>query len=152
MVITGTVKSTSTFETRGNLISISGVPEEIVGQRVKLEGILRCSNKKGAYFRAIGWEKTDAPDSNRVVVSGTVTQIYQPWDNPHGKRTACILLKQTEQPTSVVKVTAVDSKIEELGLGDLSVGQYLRLSGYITYHKRGLHVLYVESVREEGEQ
>lgn len=152
MEIIGKVTSTTTFETRGNTISIFGVPEELVGNRVRLDGLLRCSNKKGAYYRVIGWSYTDEPDNNKVIVSGIITRIYQPWENPHGKKTACILLQQNDKGNSVVKVTAVDSKIDELGLDNLSIGQEIRLSGYITYHKRGLHVLYVESLGKEEKE
>lgn len=53
-------------------------------------------------------------------------------------------------PSSTVLVTALSSNIDDLHPDNLSIGMQIRIGGYISFHGKGLHVLYMRTLREGG--
>lgn len=144
--IIGTVASQKKLTVFNYPISISRVPAELVGRRLRCSGYLRYDRNKGAYFQVCQWEDTEEPDSNFVTVEGTIITILPP-KVKRGQERACLILERNGKECTRVLITLVSSHIQAVDFNNLSLGQYVRLSGYINYHRRGLHVLFA---RKEG--
>lgn len=142
VTVVGTVDETGALTIFGRPIAVHDVPKVKAGQRVRATGTLLFTRKDGAFLQMRNWEKTDDPESNACMVSGTIMGILPPKTLPGGKRTACIVLQQNDTGKSRLLLTVVGSRIAELGVDNLSTGQQLTVRGYINYHRRGLHVLY----------
>lgn len=89
------------------------------------------------------------PDKNFVTVEGTVTAIFPERINARNRRSVCLLLQQTDRVSSTVLVTALSSNVDALHVDTLTIGTHIRISGYISYHGRGLHVLYMRTLDKE---
>lgn len=142
VTVVGTASSEDTLTVFGHPIAVHHLPKKKAGKRVKVTGELLFTHDAGAFLQIRNWEETDEPDCNEVVVSGTVMGILPPVEREGGKRSACVILRQNDSNSSRMLLTVIGSRIEEVGIGNLSTGQQLKVRGYITYHKRGLHVLY----------
>lgn len=138
-----------TMEIRGLTIPMKGVAAGHAGQRTCVRGKPAWSADKGSYFRVLYAGPTDKPDSNAVEVEGTITRIYPECKNARNRRSVCVILQQSRDKHSTVLVTALSSHIEDLQPDTLEVGQRLRVRGYISYHGKGLHILYAKTLRLE---
>lgn len=123
-------------------IPIVGALGSVAGQRVALDGCLSWSRTYGSYFKAFAWEITDDADCNKVCISGVITGVLPEILNSRGVRSACVFIRQTESHGSTVLITALSSSIDVLTPDTLVVGDRLSISGYISSHRKGLHVLY----------
>lgn len=124
-------------------IPVVGNLEEFRAQRVRLEGQLSLSRAVGSYFRVYACALTTETDCNLVQVSGVITGVLPEIMNSRGVRSACIFIRQTDSHGSTVLVTALSSSIDVLDPNTLIVGDSISVSGYISSHRKGLHVLYV---------
>ena len=131
-------------------IPLTGIPEGRAGQRVCVVGKPRWSTDKGSYFKVSKCWHTTKPDKNSVIVEGTIIGIYPERKNSRNRRSACLLLRQSRAPSSTVLVTALSSNIDVLQINNLSIGMRIRIGGYISFHGKGLHVLYMRTLSKEG--
>ncbi len=142
VTVVGTCLEQTKLEVFGHPIAISPISRKCVGKRLEVEGFLMCSIERGAYLQVLHYTPTDKPDQNECVVSGMVIGVMDPIPHPKHGRTACVLIRQSKSHNSRVLITVIGSRIEELGIGNLSTGQQIAVRGYILYHGKGLHVLY----------
>lgn len=156
MKLVGTVsecrndKGLYTLTIRGLPIPISGISDAHAGLRTCVVGKPRWSSDKGSYFKVAKCWTTDKPDKNSVEVEGTIITIYPERKNERNRRSACLLVRQSRAPSSTVLVTALSSNIDDLHPDNLSIGMQIRIGGYISFHGKGLHVLYTRTLREGG--
>lgn len=135
---------------RNLTIPLRGIADEFAGQRVCVCGEPRWAADIGSYFRVTGcWVTTD-PDQNAVDVEGTIINIYPERKNNRNRRSACILLQQSRAPSSTVLVTALSSNVDDMQPDNLSIGMRIRIGGYISFHGKGLHILYMRTLNKEG--
>lgn len=130
-------------------IPLSGISDAHAGTRVCVVGKPRWSTEKGSYFRVSKCWRTSKPDKNSVEVEGTIIGIYSERKNKRNRRSACVLLRQSRAPSSTVLVTALSSNVDILQPGNLSIGERIRIGGYISFHGKGLHVLYMRTLSKE---
>ena len=121
-------------------LPVMHVRDNFVGKRVVVNGSIKWNDGLGAYVDARECVETDNPDCNKVVVSGVIVSILPEIKNARNKRSACIILKQ--RAARKVLVTALSSNVDKLDVGNLSIGSAICVGGYISYHNRGLHVVY----------
>ena len=130
-------------------IPLSGISDAHAGTRVCVVGKPRWSTEKGSYFKVSKCLRTNKPDKNSVEVEGTIVDIYSERKNKRNRRSACVLLRQSRAPSSTVLVTALSSNIDILQPSNLSIGERIRVGGYISFHGKGLHVLYMRTLSKE---
>lgn len=130
-------------------IPLSGISDAHAGTRVCVVGKPRWSTEKGSYFKVSKCWRTNKPDKNSVEVEGTIVGIYSERKNKRNRRSACVLLRQSRAPSSTVLVTALSSNIDILQHSNLSIGERIRVGGYISFHGKGLHVLYMRTLSKE---
>lgn len=140
------------FTIRGLAIPLRGLQDKHAGQRVCVLGEPRWTTDVGSYFRVKESWPTTEPDLNAVEVGGTIINIYPERKNNRNRRSACVLLRQSRAPSSTVLVTALSSNVDILQPDNLSIGMRIRIGGYISYHGKGLHVLYMRTLEKEGEE
>lgn len=145
-------KELLTLTIRGLPIPVRGLSDAYAGQRVCVAGEPRWAADIGSYFRVIACWSTDDPDQNAVEVEGTIINIYPERKNKRNRRSACIILQQSRAPSSTVLVTALSSNVDILQPDNLSIGMRIRVGGYISFHGKGLHVLYMRTISKEGEK
>lgn len=142
-------KGIYSLEVRKLRIPIRCISAKHAGKRVQVSGEPRWSKSKGSYFRVNTCVQSEKQDKNDVVVKGTIIRIMPEKVNARGQRSACIVVQQRKEAGTSVLVTALSSKVDDLNVDNLVVGDHIRLSGYMTYHSKGLHVLYRRTLREE---
>lgn len=133
-------------------IPLSGISDAHAGKRTCVVGRPKWSSDKGSYFKVSKCWSTDKPDKNSVEVEGTIVALYPERKNERNRRSACMLLRQSRAPSSTVLVTALSSNVDVLQPGNLSIGMRIRVGGYISFHGRGLHVLYMRTVSKGGNE
>lgn len=139
-----------TLVIRGLPIPVRGVYPVYAGQRVCVVGKPRWSSDKGSYFKVCKCWHTNKPDKNSVEVEGTIVGLYPERKNGRNRRSVCMLLRQSRELSSTVLVTALSSNVDILQASNLSIGMRIRVGGYISYHGKGLHVLYMRTLSKEG--
>lgn len=141
-----------TLTIHGLPIPLRGISDAHAGQRTCVIGKPRWSSDKGSYFKVSKCWDTNKPDKNSVEVEGTIVALYPERKNERNRRSACLLLQQGRAPSSTVLVTALSSNIDLLQPGNLSIGMRIRVGGYISFHGKGLHILYMRTVSKEGKE
>lgn len=147
--VVGTLVSPGQLEMFGHPIKVQGIPDECVGQRLEVTGRLMFKRDSYAYLKASTFHTTGDPDRNTVTVSGTVSGVLTPKPHTRYGKTACVLLHQTPSSTSKVLVTIPQHSFPLLDVSDLSIGEKLTVTGYLGYHTRGLHILFLR--KEDGD-
>lgn len=133
-------------------IPLRGLADQYAGQRMCVSGEPWWAPNIGSYFRVAEYWPSTEPDRNAVEVEGTITRIYPERKNTRNRRSACILLQQSGAPSSTVLVTALSSNVDILQPDNLSIGMRIRIGGYISFHGKGLHVLYMRTIHKEGKE
>lgn len=151
VTVIGQLESLDKLILFGHPISVSRVPPKLVGQRVEISGYLRFTSKEGAYLQALNTISTTRPDLNRVTVQGTVLGVLTPKEHPRHGKSACVVMQQNESITSKLLVTVPGHLFSELDVSNLSAGTRLCVTGYLGYHSKGLHVLFVRKEEMEDE-
>jgi len=142
-----------TLYTKGNSIPVVGVSESFLGKRVAIRGAPAWNDTTGtSYFRVDECVETTEGDSNTVEVSGVILGIMPEKKNARNRRSACLLIRQSETFASTVLVTALSANVDLMDTDNLSVGDRISIGGYICYHGKGLHVLYVKTIAKGGEK
>ena len=156
MQLIGTISETPneqgvyTLITHGLPIPLVKVDKDFAGKRVKLQGSPIWRQRKGSFFKIYSCKETAQKDYNRVIVGGRITKIMPEIVNKRGERSACLVIQPAQDYRSQVLITILGDKIDnESKFTSLNVGDSIRVSGYVTYNTRGLHILYLTTVREE---
>lgn len=156
MQLIGTISKTPnekgvyTLITHDLPIPLTKVEEEFVGKRVKIKGNPVWQREKGSFFQVSSCVETTREDYNKVVIGGRIIKIMPEIINKRGVRSACIVIQPSKHFRSQVLVTILGDKIDnESNFTALKKGDYIRISGYVTYNTRGIHILYLRTVREE---
>lgn len=134
---------------RGLPIPVRGDIEKYVGSRVCIFGQPFWKDGQ-SYLQVESCDFSTHPDIGPAIVTGKVIRIFPERTNARGRRSACVLLQRTEDPSSTVLVTALSSNVDKLDLDNLSIGEKMRVGGYISAHSSGLHVLLTEQLYKKG--
>lgn len=118
------------------------------GKRVAIFGMPMWSKELGSYFKVFACKRSTLADANDVVIAGKIVGIMPEIKNSRNRRSACLLVEQENKKNATVLITALASKVDELDIRHLSQGDFIRISGYITSNKKGLHVIYQHTLKE----
>lgn len=130
-------------------VPLRGLHDRFAGKRVLVVGAPKWSRMFGSYFGVIDCSVSDEPDHNDVEVEGMIVHIFPERKNGRNRRSACLMLQQGLSSTSTVLITALSSNVDVLQPDNLSIGTRIRVGGYISYHGKGLHVLYMKTLYKE---
>ena len=144
--VVGTLTSIRELTVFGHPIQVRNAPPNMVGKRVKLTGNLRFGRLAGAYFQVSKCNETEDPDDTGCVVSGRITSIMEIKPHPRYGESACVIIQQGESDDTKVLISFTSPRSVEAAFDSLVVGQTITVGGYVNYHKRGLHVLFVKYV------
>lgn len=131
-------------------IPVRGSLERFKDARVHVEGELVWSGC-GSYFHALHCHRTGEPDRNIVRVKGTVVDIFPERLNARNRRSACLIVQQTDDPESSVLVTALSNNVDTMFAHNPTIGAWVDIVGYVATHRKGLHVLFAKYATERGE-
>ena len=153
MTLTGTLTS-ATELTWGNTTApiklTCNLPKKVIRRRVTITGTL-AYNSKRAYIKVENVVPATGLDTRDVNITGYIRRIDPERINSRGRRSARLhLYQEKDNPETAVLVTVLDSKIDELGFDNLSIGQQISLCGQIAYHVRGFHLVFMRALGEGG--
>ena len=143
MTIVGTLKSADTLYTHGQGIKVMRANKSLIGKRVEVDGVLCYHKDTGAYLNITKQTPTIMRDSNYVEIEGEVLGVIRPRASQRHGQTACLIMRHNRRPSSKFMVTVPEARFDALDLDGVVAGQFLRIAGFLCYHSKGLHILFL---------